>query len=54
MLPTCVLDISNRKSNFEYKYQGQTQIFSEKRNFYKIKKNGMGQFFRGGRGWPNL
>jgi hypothetical protein len=50
MLLTCVLDISNQKYNFEYKYQGQTPIFSEKHNFYKIKKFGAGQFLRGGRG----
>jgi hypothetical protein len=35
---------------FKHKYRGRTQIFSEKHNFYKIKKLGAGEFLRGGRG----
>jgi hypothetical protein len=35
---------------FNHKYRGRTQIFSEKCNFYKIKKMGVGKFLRGGWG----
>jgi hypothetical protein len=51
MLLTRVLDVSKQEIKFEmYRYQGWIPKFYGKRNFYKIKKNGVGQFLRGGRG----